>query len=354
MQARVAKQMPRVVTVSKSSCRDISAQLGVEADRMAVVPVGVDDQVFVPQPAIARVPGRLMTTASSDVPMKGLVPLLEALAKIRTERPDAHLVVIGRLKETSVVPGVLRRLGLVEAVRFVSGVSDQAIVDLYAEAEVAVVPSLYEGFSLPAIEAMACGVPLVATTGGALPEVAGTSGETALLVPPNDPGELAQAILTAPRRSRAARPPRRRRPQAHDRALHLAGHGARHRRAVLRAAPQGARGPGSARRRRLGDPVGVARRRRDVGCAFDARARAGGDGVRAAPRYLAERSRRPGRRVVGRPVERELAVLTVDFDRLGLERGDRVLDLGCGAGRHAFECLRRGAPSSRSTPTASR
>jgi glycosyltransferase involved in cell wall biosynthesis len=148
-------------------------------------------------PSRQRVPGRIMTTASSDVPMKGLVPLLEALAKVRRECQDAHLVVIGRLRDGSTVPGALDRLGLKGAVRFLSGLSDQAVVDLYAEAEIAVVPSLYEGFSLPAIEAMACGVPLVATTGGALPEVTGPSGVAALLVRPNDPGSLAQAIVTA-------------------------------------------------------------------------------------------------------------------------------------------------------------
>ena len=86
------------------------------------------------------------------------------------------------------------RLGLHDSVEFVSGVTDERIVELYAEAEIAVVPSLYEGFSLPAIEAMACGVPLVATTGGALPEVVGTDGETGLLVPPGDVGALAAAI----------------------------------------------------------------------------------------------------------------------------------------------------------------
>ena len=197
MQARVARRLPRVVTVSGSSRRDIADQLGVDPARIAVVPVGVDDSVFRPMPGRVRVRGRIMTTASADVPMKGLVPLLEALAKVRTERPEAHLVVVGRLKDGSVIPGVLERYGLNGAVRFLSGVTDQGIVDLYAEAELAVVPSLYEGFSLPAVEAMACGVPLVATTGGALPEVAGQSGVTALLVPPNDPGALAQAMLAA-------------------------------------------------------------------------------------------------------------------------------------------------------------
>ncbi|MHB1987632.1 MAG: glycosyltransferase family 4 protein [Acidimicrobiales bacterium] len=195
MQARVARQVPRIITVSESSRGDIAEQLGVERSRMAVVPVGVDENVFSPRPQVARVPGRLMTTASADVPMKGLVPLLEALAKVRTERDDAHLVVIGRLKENSRVSEVIERLCLRNEVCFVSGISDDELATWYATAEIAVVPSLYEGFSLPAIEAMSCGVPLVATTGGALREVAGRHGETALLVEPNDPGALAAAIL---------------------------------------------------------------------------------------------------------------------------------------------------------------
>ena len=136
-----------------------------------------------------------MTTTSSDVPMKGLAPLLEALAKVRTERDDAELVCIGKPKDKSTIPAIIERLGLQDAVRFVSGVTTERIVELYAEAEVAVVPSLYEGFSLPAVEAMACGVPLVATTGGAVPEVVGTDGVTGLLVPPGDPDALATAIL---------------------------------------------------------------------------------------------------------------------------------------------------------------
>ena len=194
-QIEVARQMPRVVTVSESSRRDIVEQMGVREDRISVVPVGVDHTRFRPLPAIGRVPGRLVTTASADVPLKGLVPLLEALAKVRTERPDVHLVVIGRQRAGSTLPSVLERLDLREAVSFVSGVSDERIVELYAEAELAVVPSLYEGFSLPAVEAMACGTPLVATTGGALPEVVGTAGDTGRLVPPNDPQALAGAIV---------------------------------------------------------------------------------------------------------------------------------------------------------------
>ena len=185
------------MTVSESSKRDIVAQMGVPAERLHIVPVGVDPKIFRPLPYIARVPGRVMTTTSSDVPMKGLAPLLEAIAKVRTERDDVELVIIGKPKERSAIPALIERLALEKTVRFVSGVTTERIVELYAEAEVAAVPSLYEGFSLPAIEAMACGVPLVATTGGALPEVVGTDGETGLLVPPGDVGALATALLRA-------------------------------------------------------------------------------------------------------------------------------------------------------------
>jgi glycosyltransferase involved in cell wall biosynthesis len=197
MQMRVARQLPRHLTVSENSKKDIVAQMGVDESTLHIVPVGVDQERFRPLPHVARVSGRLMTTASADVPLKGLTYLIDALAKVRTERPDAHLVVIGRPRHKSAVPQQLERLGLEGVVEFVSGVSDERIVELYAEAELAVVPSLYEGFSLPAVEAMACGVPLVATTGGALPEVVGPNGDAALTVPPKDPSALATAIVRA-------------------------------------------------------------------------------------------------------------------------------------------------------------
>jgi glycosyltransferase involved in cell wall biosynthesis len=193
MQARVARQLPRIITVSESSKHDIAAQMGVPLERMRVVPVGVDDRVFHPIPNVKRVPGRIMATSSSDVPMKGIVPLLEAVAKIRTER-DVELVLVGKPKEGGRVARTIERLGLESVVRSVSGISDAELARLYSEATVGVVPSLYEGFSLPAIEAMACDVPLVATTGGAIPEVVGRDGETGLLVRPGSPDELASAI----------------------------------------------------------------------------------------------------------------------------------------------------------------
>ncbi|HKE75018.1 MAG TPA: glycosyltransferase family 4 protein [Acidimicrobiales bacterium] len=197
MQSRVAQRMSRVVTVSENSFQDIAADHGVDPNRMAIVPVGVDVDLFRPLPDVAPVPGRLVTTASADVTMKGLAYLLEALAKLRTERDDVHLVVIGRRKPGGRSDETIRRLGLEDAVTFVTGVPEERIIELYSEAELAVVPSLYEGFSLPAIEAMACGTPLVATSGGALPEVVGHDGDTALVVPPGDSEALAARIRWA-------------------------------------------------------------------------------------------------------------------------------------------------------------
>jgi glycosyltransferase involved in cell wall biosynthesis len=193
MQKRVLRRLPRLLTVSESSARDICRQMGARPGQVAVVPVGVDTDWFRPLPHIARVPGRLMTTASADVALKGLVPLLEALAKVRTER-HAELVIVGPPRDGSLVPAAIERLGLEGAVTIAGAVDALRMVELYASAEVAVVPSLYEGFSLPAVEAMACGVPVVSTTGGALPEVVGRHRETGLLVPPGDPGALAAAI----------------------------------------------------------------------------------------------------------------------------------------------------------------
>ena len=197
MQTEVARRIPRLVTVSESSRGDIADQMGVDPARLHIVPVGVDPLVFRPLPGVARVPGRIMTTASADVPMKGLVHLLDALAKLRTERDDAHLVFIGRPKPKSLIPQRIEQLGLGDAVTFVSGLTTEDIVERYAQAQVACVPSLYEGFSLPAVEAMACAVPVVGTTGGAVPEVIGRDGDTGLLVPPADPSALAAALVRA-------------------------------------------------------------------------------------------------------------------------------------------------------------
>ena len=192
MQARVARRMPRIVVVSENSIKDIHEDFGVAYGRMRLVPVGVDPELFRPLPDVARQPGRLITTASADVALKGLAYLLEAVAKLRTER-DVTLTIIGRPKEGKSAD-LIDKLGLRDVVTFVSGVSDERIVELYAEAELAVVPSLYEGFSLPAVEAMATGICLVATDGGALPEVTGRDGDTVLSCRAGDIEALAATL----------------------------------------------------------------------------------------------------------------------------------------------------------------
>ncbi len=189
MQARVVRRLPSLLTVSQSSYGDIVRDFAVEPSRLTVVPVGVEHEVFVP-PTVPRVPGRIVVTASADVALKGVVPLLEAVAKLRTER-DVELLVVGSVKKGGAVARTVVRLGLEDAVRFVHGLTEQQLVEVFGSAHVGVVPSLYEGFSLPAVEMMSCATPLVVTTAGALPEVV---GDAALSVPPRDAEALAVAL----------------------------------------------------------------------------------------------------------------------------------------------------------------
>ena len=193
MQGRVGRRLPRIIAVSEQGRDDSVREFKIQPQRISVIHNGVDASLFRPLPDVRRRPGRIITTASADVPLKGLVYLIEAVAKLNTER-EVELVVIGRSRPKGPARAAIERLGLQRIVRFESSVDWLRLVELYAESEVAVVPSLYEGFSLPAAEAMSCEVPLVATTGGALPEVTGPDGEAALLVPPADAEALAATI----------------------------------------------------------------------------------------------------------------------------------------------------------------
>ncbi|MFI0257689.1 glycosyltransferase family 4 protein [Streptomyces sp. NPDC017056] len=195
MQKRVARRLPSVLTVSGSSRQEIVDHLGVRDGRIHVVHIGADTDLFSPDPSVPEIPGRIVTTSSADVPLKGLVHLVEALAKVRTENPRAHLVVVGKRADDGPVAAAIERHGLGDAIEFVKGITDAELVDLVRSAQIACVPSLYEGFSLPAAEAMATGTPLLATTGGAIPEVSGPDGETCLSVPPGDPGALAAGLV---------------------------------------------------------------------------------------------------------------------------------------------------------------
>lgn len=190
MQHRVARRLPRVLTVSGSSRQETVDRMGVHADRVSVVPPGVDHEVFRPDPTVPRRPGRIVTTASADVPLKGLRYLVSALSMLDR---SVELVVVGKARPDGPTARLVDELGLAQRVSFHSGLSDDDLAKLLRGAEVACVPSLFEGFSLPAAEAMACGTPLVCTDIGALREVA---GDCALLVPPGNADALATGLAT--------------------------------------------------------------------------------------------------------------------------------------------------------------
>ena len=188
MQGRVARRVGPLITVSESSKDDICRDFGVYRDNVQIVPLGVDTRLFRPRPDRPRVKGRIVTVTSADSPLKGLSTLLRAVAKLATER-DAHLVVVGSPSNATREQVSLLALG--DRVTFASGLPDEEYAQLLASAEVAVVPSLYEGFSLPAVEHLASGTPLVASRAGALPEVV---ADAAVLVKPGDPEEFAAAL----------------------------------------------------------------------------------------------------------------------------------------------------------------
>jgi glycosyltransferase involved in cell wall biosynthesis len=204
MQAKVARRARWVLTPSDSSKRDVVADFGVDPGRVRVVPLGVD-QGFRP-PRSRRVPGRILAMASADAPMKGIATLLEAFAKLRTERPDLELLLVSKPRPGGQTERIVDRLAIGDHVRFEHGLDDAQLVDRMGSAEIGCVPSLYEGFSLPTAELMACGTPLVVSDTGGIPEVVGPDGLCADLVPPGDVealvGALARLLDDPTRRAR--------------------------------------------------------------------------------------------------------------------------------------------------------
>ncbi len=195
MQTKVAKRIEHLLTVSQTSAIDISKEMGVALSRLSVVPIGVDPTTFRPIEGVKREPGLVVTTASADVPLKGLSYLVEAVRMLKANGDrDLRLAIIGQPKADSPVQRSVERLGLKDSIQFLGRVSQQEMVALYSRASLAIVPSLYEGFSLPAIEIMACGVPLIVTDGGALPEVVGGNGGAARIVRAGDSVSLAREI----------------------------------------------------------------------------------------------------------------------------------------------------------------
>lgn len=193
MQKQVVSGLHHIVTVSERSRQDIAKDFGIEPGEIHLVYNGIDTDVFAPRSGIVPKPFRLMATASADQPLKGLRYLLEAFALILPQYPQLELLLVSKPKPEGDTERLIDQLGIREHIIFVHGISTEDMVDYYAEASIAVVPSVYEGFGLPAGEAMACGVPVVSTDGGALPEVV---GDASLVVPTRNSAALAGAITT--------------------------------------------------------------------------------------------------------------------------------------------------------------
>jgi len=192
MQARVARKIPLIVSPSQNSVDDSVRDFGLSPSQFEVVPIGVDVDLF--RPRGERVPGRIVVMASADVPLKGLSVLLRAVAAL-PRSVDVELVAVTKPTPGGPTEKLVAELGLATRVRFVNGLSNDEVAELMASAEIAVVPSLYEGFSLPAVEAMASGTPLIASDVASLPEVVGRDGTSGLLVAPGDVRGFADAIV---------------------------------------------------------------------------------------------------------------------------------------------------------------
>lgn len=193
MQHLASWGMDRIITVSENAAGEIRNSFKVPYSKMRVVYNGIDTEAFSCRNGDSRERNRLIVVSNTADRKKGVLYLLRAVRRLREEM-DVKLTIVDRGRpDNEYTPGLVDKLGLNGSVEFTGKVSTEEMVDHYARAEVAVVPSLYEGFGLPAAEAMSCGVPVVSTTAGALPEVVGHDG-CGILVPPRDHDALAMGI----------------------------------------------------------------------------------------------------------------------------------------------------------------
>lgn len=191
MQKRVSRMLSHIITVSKTARKDIARDFKISTNRFRIIPNGIRTDLFYPIPDIAREKNRLIVTNSADMPLKGLFYLLRAVAKVAQTQP-VKLTIVGSPRKNGYSQKLIQKLGIGNLITFTGRITNDRFVRLYAKATAAVIPSVYEGFGLPVGEAMACAVPVISTTGGALPEVVGDAG---ILVPPADHHALANAIL---------------------------------------------------------------------------------------------------------------------------------------------------------------
>jgi len=189
MQAFVARRMARVITSSEVSARQIARDFGVAPRRIRNLSNGLDTTLFRPDPNVTRDPNEILCVGRAGDPTKGVDTLIDALALL--PRP-VRLTLVDQDHPQHRARERAAALGCGERLHVTGRLSEAELVKLYNRAAVVAVPSNFEGFGLPAAEAMACGAPVVASTAGALPEVVGDGG--GLLVPPRDPEALAKGI----------------------------------------------------------------------------------------------------------------------------------------------------------------
>ena len=191
MQKKVAKQIKVVVTPSLNSKQDIHHDFKVPMQNIQVIPNGIDFNTFCSLPNIVPRANGVITTASADVPLKGLDFSLHAIARLKSEYPDINLTVIGSPRAEGHTERLIKKLKLEEQVSFKTNLTKEEITHEYAKSSVAVVSSLYEGFGFPVGEAMACATPLVATNVASIPEI---TGSFAQLIPAEDAEAIYQGI----------------------------------------------------------------------------------------------------------------------------------------------------------------
>jgi glycosyltransferase involved in cell wall biosynthesis len=190
MQGIVARRLDRVFTSSEVSARRIERDFGVRPERLAMVANGLDTELFSPDPALEKAPAELLCVGRASDPNKGVRTLVAALARL----PEAVTLTLVDEPASEALRWA-REAGCAHRLRVTGRIETAALVALYRRATLVVVPSRFEGFGLPAAEAMACGTPVVATEAGALPEVVGVGGG-GVLVPPDAPDALAKAIAS--------------------------------------------------------------------------------------------------------------------------------------------------------------
>lgn len=210
----IARRADVIITVSRASRTDVIRHLGLPPERhvrIVVVTEGVSlrFQPLPEQPPKTREAPRTILWVGRSDPYKNLSSLIRAFARIREQiRLDVRLKLVGPLDARyPEADHLIRQLGVASHVDRVGYLADDALVRAYQQADVFVLPSLYEGFGLPVLEAMACGVPVVCSNKGSLPEVAGSA---AIFVQPTDIVGLGEAIKRVLLDSRAARDMRRR------------------------------------------------------------------------------------------------------------------------------------------------